>query len=260
MKKILFLISYLFTSFTLIGQNEIKFNYQTVVLDSSFSKNEDVKMKTYIEHLHQGLAKKMNEVIAEAPVEMRSFSPQSPLSNYLTDVLVEITNSFCTAHNELPIDLSLLNFGGIRSYIPQGNVTVETLFNIFPFDNKIVIISLKGSELKKIFNRFTYKDNEPYSQVTIEYDNGIPRRIDVDHNKIEDHKIYRLATIDFIQMGGDKILSNIAFENVTPTDWLLRDAFIQYIKKMNEKTKQASGKSYQITAPLSNRVIIKPQP
>ena len=44
-----------------------------------------------------------------------------------------------------------MNHGGIRSYIPKGNITTGKIFELMPFDNLIVLQEVKGSVLQQFF-------------------------------------------------------------------------------------------------------------
>lgn len=49
-------------------------------------------------------------------------------------------------------DLSLTNTTGIRADLVPGPVTVEQMYNIFPFDNSITKMQLSGIELQELFD------------------------------------------------------------------------------------------------------------
>ena len=44
-------------------------------------------------------------------------------------------------------DIALTNTGGIRQSIPPGEITIETIFGVLPFQNTILDLELTGSEL-----------------------------------------------------------------------------------------------------------------
>ncbi len=49
-------------------------------------------------------------------------------------------------------DLAMTNSTGIRSNLLPGPVSVEQIYNIFPFDNSITKMSLSGKEVQDLFN------------------------------------------------------------------------------------------------------------
>ncbi|MEI8256853.1 MAG: 5'-nucleotidase, partial [Deltaproteobacteria bacterium] len=49
-------------------------------------------------------------------------------------------------------DFSLTNTLGIRDSIPLGPVSVDQIFNVFPFDNSITTVQLSGREVRELFD------------------------------------------------------------------------------------------------------------
>ncbi|HVY45621.1 MAG TPA: bifunctional UDP-sugar hydrolase/5'-nucleotidase, partial [Minicystis sp.] len=49
-------------------------------------------------------------------------------------------------------DFSLTNTTGIRTDLVPGPVTIEEMYNIFPFDNSVTKMQLSGSEVKELFD------------------------------------------------------------------------------------------------------------
>ena len=49
-------------------------------------------------------------------------------------------------------DFSLTNTLGIRDNIPAGPVSVDQLYNVFPFDNSITTMNLSGREIRELFD------------------------------------------------------------------------------------------------------------
>jgi len=249
--KTLLLCLFLLFLYSSVAQNESVFSYRykAILLDSTYDSKPDPEMKAYIESLQKELSIEMEVEIGTATSNLSSYAPASPLSNFLTDELFYFGSDYCKTNFGIPADFSLLNFGGIRSNIPAGKISVGTIFKVLPFENKVVIILLKGSEVKKLFNSFSAKNNQPYSQVVVAYQNEKPYQILINKEKIDDERIYRMVTIDFIATGGDKILNGIHLEKIIYTNFLIRDAIISQIKKIT-----AAGKTIDVKT--DERVII----
>ena len=108
------------------------------------------------------------------------------------------------------IDLTILNTGGVRTAIKNGDITVGDVFNTFPFENEIHLVKLFGSEVKLLANSSYY-----YSYSTINF---------------EDDKIYIVAVIDYVYFGPytESIFDKKTAEH--DTNILMRDIFLEYIK------------------------------
>lgn len=225
-----------------VSKPKYQYKYEMVRLDSTYDAKIDPKLSKYVEKKRRQMDKQMQVVIAHTDAELESFAPESPLSNFLTDLLLNEASKYIkdTAFDNL--DLSMLNFGGIRTSMPGGNVTVGDIYRISPFDNYLTFIVLKGSELKKALGRFTDQFNAPYAGATIVYKQKKPVEITVQGNLIDDNRLYTLVTVDFISEGGDHLLENIQYERVEKTATTLRDFLITELKAMNARGEKVVGK------------------
>ena len=107
-----------------------------------------------------------------------------------------------------------MNIGGIRTSLNKGEITIGDIFNIFPFENSLCLIKLKGNDVKKIFESIASREGEGVSkeiQMTITSDNKI-KNVTVNGKNIDDNRIYTIATIDYLANGNDGM---DAFKNAT---------------------------------------------
>ena len=99
-------------------------------------------------------------------------------------------------------DLAYMNPGGIRDRIPEGTVLARHVWNVMPFDNRLVVGRIKGRDL--------------------------PSAVKLGKN-IDPDRIYRLATTDFVaQNQGEMGAKGLVFGEKGPA---LRDALIDWVKK-----------------------------
>ena len=117
----------------------------------------------------------------------------------------------------------------------------ERSIKISPFDNYLTVVSIKGSELKKAVYRFRLDRLMAASAgMQVFYKNNTPYRIVIQNKDLEDDKIYRLITLNFISDGGDHILSDVNFENKEYSMVVFRDFLIDEVKKMTKEGKSVS--------------------
>jgi 2',3'-cyclic-nucleotide 2'-phosphodiesterase (5'-nucleotidase family) len=225
-----------------VSAPKYKYQYKMVRLDSTYDAKIDPKLAKYVDKKRRQMEKQMMVVVAHTDEELESFAPESPLSNFLTDILLNESSKYIKDPTFDNLDISMLNFGGIRTSMPGGNVTVGDIYRISPFDNYLTFIVLKGSELKKALGRFTDQFNAPYAGATIVYKQKKPVEITVQGNLIDDNRLYTLVTVDFISEGGDHLLENIQYERVEKTATTLRDFLITELKAMNARGEKVVGK------------------
>jgi 2',3'-cyclic-nucleotide 2'-phosphodiesterase (5'-nucleotidase family) len=98
--------------------------------------------------------------------------------------------------DELRVDVAILNRGGIRQAVPSGPITKATVYSVLPFDNKLLVCTLKGRDLlQNITNKEAISVGiSPATNGRFLLDGGDP---------LEEDRQYTVATVDFLYFGGD---------------------------------------------------------
>lgn len=222
-----------------------RYSYRTICLDSTYDAKTDPKLAKYVAKKRAQLEKRMQVVVAQSDAELESYAPESPLSNFLTDILLNESSKYAKDTTFANLDLSMLNFGGIRTSMPKGDVTVGDLYRITPFDNYLTFILLKGSELEKALNRFDGQFIAPYSGAVIIFDKypkeWTPTAIFVNGLPLDENRLYKLVTLNFIADGGDHLLEDIQFEKIEYSTITFRDFLIAELKAMTARGEIVKG-------------------
>lgn len=201
------------------------------MIDSRYDDGKDLAAAEIISRYAPKIAD-LTEILGYSNDEYTKYAPESPLSNFAVDMIREKTGEYLNCE----IDLALTNFGGIRADLPKGAVRTYDVLSIFPFDNALVMAEMKGSELRKLLNLMAGRGRfEALSNVEIVVDNFKMTKCIVNGEPLDDNRIYRLATIDFLVEGGDGVRVGRYSEKITPTGVFIRDAVIEYIKEKSEK-------------------------
>jgi len=135
----------------------------------------------------------------------------------------------CSNLIEFPdADLSLCNPGAFREELKKGDIKKSDIISVLPFENRIVISELKGSDL--IYN-LELSENS-YC--------GAEKKGDiwyVGREKIDNNKVYKAIINDFMHNGGDKykFIGNDFKNSITSTNWI--DPVIKYISLKNKDKK-----------------------
>lgn len=228
-----------------VSAPKYKYQYKMLRIDSTYDSKVDPKLAKYVDKKRRQMEKQMQVVIAHSEDELVSYAPESPLSNFLTDILLNESSKYAKDTTFANLDLSMLNFGGIRASMPKGNVTVGDLYRITPFDNYLTFILLKGSELEKALNRFDDQFNAPYSGAVIIFDKDLkkwaPSFIGVNGLPLDENRLYKLVTLNFIADGGDHLLEGIQFEKIEYTTVTFRDFLVAELKAMTARGEIVKG-------------------
>ena len=134
------------------------------VTDTSFSSTD---LDSMISPYKTEMEAKMDKVIWHADESLIKYMPESPLGNFVADVIFESGFEYGLKNDELAINksntLCLLNFGGLRAPINEGDITIGNVYELMPFDNEIVIVSLSPIQVKAMLVYLFEKHGQPVS-------------------------------------------------------------------------------------------------
>lgn len=251
----IFLAGFIFLSSCQSTRHSTRTTYKVVQakgyrisMDSTFDKNLDEKAINILQPYKEKVNKQMNEVLGYAEMKMERSRPEALLSNLVADVL----KNAATKYTGRPADVSLINIGGLRNILPQGNITIGHIFEILPFDNSLCIVTLKGSVLKTLFSEIAKAGGEGISGAhLIITTNGRLEAATVNNKQIDDTKLYTVSTIDYLAEGNGGMLALTENEGkICPDGETLRKLFIDFLKAQT-----AAGK--HITAKIEGRIIVR---
>ena len=231
----LLLATYLFLVIACSSQ----INEQTGVYDSNFSIDASLDQQAFrdtaftniINQYKLGLDAQMNQIVSVTSEAMMSGRPESLLSNYIADAMLAIGNEFCK-ENKLGygVDLSIINNGGLRTSLPKGEITTGKLYELLPFENKLVIVGMKGSDLQNVLKYLAVKDGEGVSGIKMGIRGDEAVDVKIGGKALDLNKIYHIISIDYLVNGGDGMNSFKKRENFRHIHMKLRKAVIDHAK------------------------------
>lgn len=172
---------------------------------------------------------------APKPISKEDGQLNSSAGNFLADLVLEMSNPVFTGKTGKQIDFVLLNHGGIRSVISEGKVTARTAFEVMPFENNIVVVALSGSTVRELVTFLTLATvPHPISGLQIQVGkNNRLEAVNIQGTPFDESRTYYVATSDYLLTGGDKMTFFQDNLGVTETDYLLRNAMIDYLQKVD---------------------------
>ena len=202
------------------------------------------------------ISKEMDKVINQSLITMGVGCPEGLLGDFIADLsMFYIRKNF--PENQFNPDFCILNNGGFRSTLNKGLITIGDIFEIMPFDNHLLILEIKGSEMNDLINYIKYKSTSNISRKSGVPISGLRLKISGDkinrcmiNTRIYDPlKTYKVLTTNYLANGGDNM---VFFKNCSPllnTKLLLRDVIIRYIEELGKN-------NIKINAQLDGRVQI----
>lgn len=213
----------------------------------SATASADSSLANFLTPYRQGIDRTMNEVLTTSTGPIEKGQPDGPLNDILTDALLQKA----TQRYGKPIDCAHLNYGGIRDNLPKGNITIGSVFGVMPFENQLVILTIKGDMLQQLLNHFAKDNKLVIGGLRTKIHDGQAQSVTFTNGRtLQPNETYTVALSDYIANGGDNssFLGNpVKREDI---NYLIRDALIDYFREQ--------GKTGQPITPASDgRVSIE---
>lgn len=144
-------------------------------------------------------------VVLDTAIEQKT-RPEDALGNLFTTAILEMSDADVAIHNV---------WGGIRAALPAGELTFGDVFRMFPFDNRVAVITLSGAELRKVIaaqahNRHRAAGFAGMRAYVACHEGALTvRMVRDDGTEIGDRDTLRVVANDFLLLGGDAVLTPV---------------------------------------------------
>ena len=184
----------------------------------------NTEMDSLVAPYRRALAIEMNRIIGTAVSDMQVARPNSPMGQWVADVLLAYGKDSLVPANdrELPV-IAILNTGGLRASFSQGAITVGDVYKLMPFDNLLVAVKLPVEKLSEIREYLKTTGGEPIAGFRIvkgELVTDLP---------LADARFFWVITTDFLANGGDKMYFFQSAAQKIPTALTLRDLLLKEV-------------------------------
>lgn len=222
MMKHLFLICLFFWSCS---------SWQPISMDAgqyriSDGQKESLAVEDIIAPYRTELEAEMNQVLTYSKINLDKGKPESTLTNWFVDVLHESVQKYYPEG----ADITLQNYGGIRrSAIGAGPITKGLIYELMPFENRLVVLTIPGSQIQDICDKIAQSGGWPVSS-SLRFDivDDKAKNISIGGSPLMTSKAYRVALPDYVANGGDRL----GLSQELPREdaqVLLRDALIKEV-------------------------------
>lgn len=200
-------------------------------VQKSSSKNDDGIEKILAPYKREVDAE-MNDVIGNVVRTMKKKRPECELGNWMSDAMMYAAQKA----SDLEIDFAVQNYGGIRvPEIPKGPLTVGKVYELMPFDNFLVIVTVDKATMTAFANRLAESSGWPVSkEVRLVAKGGQLVSLKINDKDWQEKDEYVIALPDYVANGG----SDCDFFIDAPResyDLLIRDILIDYLKNVSSE-------------------------
>jgi 5'-nucleotidase len=240
--KYLLLFTIVFNLISCSPSTYFKSDNTSLQLDSTTTNNTQVDK--LIKPYKTKLETEMNEVLIisadEFPKERGK--SETKLGNLVADLSLEVANQLYKPLDNNNIDFCLLNFGGLRTSLPKGEITRGKIFELMPFENELVVVTISEEKLLDFLIYLKSVGGQPISGFEITFSETTNETDLKEVFSKDGTSEFKILTSDYLANGGDKMNFFLNPIKIEPVEIKLRDAIIQYCKDEHKIGKQLTGK------------------
>ena len=206
----------------------------------------DADVATLVKNAKDFLAKSapyIDKPVATIATTMRNSGNQHALGNLVADAMRIVGGG----------DLAVMNSGGVRQSLFAGVATYATLFEVQPFNNKLVRVRVTGHNLQNYFAQAIARGapNFHVSGARLVYHGGATPGLDslfVQGRPVQPQTVYTVVLNDFSANGGDRLGFGSTAISTAPAGIADLDALIAYLSSLPQP----------VRPPADERVIRRP--
>ena len=208
--------------------------------------SDDIQSVAYLAHLapiKAGMEQEMNVQLGYAPENLWVDAPECPMLNWASDALWEAAKK---AYNGR-VDIAIVNMGGMRCTWQAGPITRGCVFELMPFDNRLVVLTLKGTDVLALCESFARYGGQGVAGMRVKIIDGRVADVQIGGKALNTNALYTVATSDYLAGGADHMDALTRYVDYWNSDLIIRDLYVDAVREQDT-----------IRAAVDGRMTIKP--
>lgn len=169
----------------------------------------------------------MGQVVAIGAKELKKNVGESTLGNLVADM----QKRYSERKFGRRIDLSVVNNGGLRNSLPEGEITLGNIYELAPFENVIYLLELTGDDVEKMARYAVKGKNLGMTGLHVEGKDGELISFTIGGKQIVPGKSYVLAINDYLANGGDHMEFLTPLPRLEESNILMREMILDQMKE-----------------------------
>lgn len=239
MKKISFLI---LLSGILVAchrpKHVVNVSGEVAMIDSTLDAIQDSDYLAYLSPIKAALEAELGAPIGYAPEGLEVHQPECTMLNWASDALFEMAKQLCPEQ----VDMAVVNIGGMRCNWGAGDITFRHVFELMPFDNELVILTMQGKDILALCNIFAQMGGQGVSGLRMKAEKGTVKSAKIAGKEIVPEAYYTVATSDYLSQGNDGMTPLKNHIEVWKSDKKIRDLYIEYIQQVKTVQSTVDGR------------------
>ena len=216
---------------------------EAIPVNASADDIQDVAYLAQLKPVTEALEKEMNVQIGYAPQDLWVGAPECPMLNWATDALWEAAKKAYDGR----VDIAIVNMGGMRCSWPAGPITKGHVFELMPFDNRLVVLTLKGEDVIALCESFARYGGQGVAGMRVTVIDNKLADVTVGGKPVKQYANYTVATSDYLAGGTDHMDALTKYVDYWNSDLLIRDLYLEAVREQDT-----------IRATVDGRMTMKP--
>lgn len=210
-------------------QQVISATTELIPVDASADAIQDTVYLAQLAPVKADLEREMNVPIGFAPERMWVDEPECPMLNWASDALWEAAKQVYPDK----VDIAIVNMGGMRCEWPAGPVTRGSVFELMPFDNRLVVLTLTGQDILELCESFAQYGGQGVAGMRVTIVDNQVADIQIGGKPLNKKALYKVATSDYLSGGADHMTALTHYSELWNSDLLIRDLYLETVQKQD---------------------------
>lgn len=202
---------------------------EAIPVDASADAIQDSSYTAYLAPTKAALEAEMNIQIGYAPERMWVDGPECPMLNWATETLWEAAKRVYPGR----VDIAIANMGGMRCAWDAGPVTKRSVFELMPFDNELVVLTLKGEDILALCESFVRYGGQGVAGMRVTAVDGKLAEVTIAGKAVDPQASYTVATSDYLSGGADHMDALTHYMECWKSNLLIRDLYLQAVQEQD---------------------------
>ena len=216
---------------------------EAIPVDASCDGIQDAAYLAQLAPIKADMEKEMNQQLGYAPENMWVDEPECPMLNWASDALWEAAKKAYDGK----VDIAIVNMGGMRCSWSKGPITRGDVFELMPFDNRLVVLTLKGSDVWALCESFAQYGGQGVAGMRVKIKGKKVAEVLVGGKKLNKKALYHVATSDYLAGGTDHMDALTRYVEYWNSDLVIRDLYLDAVREQDT-----------IRAAVDGRMTIEP--
>ncbi len=211
---------------------------KAIPVDASTDCLQDTVYLAQLAPIKDDLEREMNVQIGYAAQDMWVNDPECPMLNWSSDALWEAAKKVYPGK----VDIAIVNMGGMRCSWSKGPITRGCVFELMPFDNRLVVLTLKGEDIIALCESFAQYGGQGVAGMRVKTVDGQLADVKIGGKAVNPKALYTVATSDYLSGGADHMEALTKYVDYWHSDLLIRDLYLEAVREQDTVRAAVDGR------------------